>query len=222
MNKIAKHSIRSVIFIVVAFVLLLAAEVIVNHHDIATSHWTRPGALKESGAAAIAGLNCREFNEIRFRPCDMSLYLIVKKVGVQEALLIPESIHGTINVKLNGDDYCAFTFKLAESSVENKSADDADDSADNDNLMDFDRRVDRDYIFGPATEADADGYAKLTGRSFGMSDKLRIDIDLQGPVPRTSTFLFVYRRAPKSVLHGTFLQPLGDYALSLFPKNIFK
>ena len=217
---------RTLIVLAVVVVMLLVAEVIVNHHDRANSYWTRRNSVQEPGGPAVRGLNRREFNDIRFRSRDMSLYIAVKRVGAQEALMIPDSVSGKVAMTLNGNDFCKFDFKLAESQVFNLTSGHATksglfDDDPKDALVEFDKRVDRDYLLVPVGMVDESEHLKFKEHVFGVKDKLLLDITIDGPVPRTAVFMFVYCRSPKSVLAGTFMEPLGNMALSWFPKNIF-
>jgi len=226
MQTFIKYLIRTGLVLAVAALGLMAAEVIVNHHDRANSFWTRRNSVQEPGGTATQGLNMREFNDIRFRAREMRLFVSVKRVGAQEALMIPDSINGSITMTLNGEDFCKFGFRLAESQMLNLTPGTATRSGlfDNDAkgaLVEFDKRVDRDYLIVPESSADEAEHARFAERVYGVKDKLLMNITLEGPVPRTAVFMFVYCRAPKSVLNGTFLEPLGNMALSLFPRNIF-
>jgi len=226
MQLLIKYFSRTVIFLAILVVVLMVAEVIVNHHDSAKSFWTRPDSIQEPGGVAPQGLRVLEFNDIRFRTRDMRLYIVTKRISSQEAPVIPESVRGSITMTLNGKDFSKFDFKLKESQIFNFADgkvtrsglfDDDEKTA----RLEFDKRVDRDFLLVPASPDDEADYLKFSEQAFGIRDKLLLNITLDGPVPHTATFMFVYRRSAKSVLNGTFLEPLGNWALSLFKNNIF-
>ena len=218
-RKYLRLLIGAAIVSIVIFVLLLVAEVLIGNHDRSKSKWTRPGAIHVEGGTAKPGLNRRKFQEIRFRARDMKIYLSMKQISVQEANMMPETIRGRFVVTSRGSDYCAFDFKIAEEKIVDALSDvtaSPEPHFSFDSIIDVTRRIDRDYIIIPATEMDKIGFAKLSGHSFEVGEEMQMDISLEGSLPRTASFVFVYCRAPKSLLHGYLLAKPANRILSAF------
>ncbi|MBQ9726985.1 MAG: hypothetical protein IJV65_05700 [Kiritimatiellae bacterium] len=179
----------------------------------------RPGAAEADGAAVAEGLNRRFFSEPRFRAVGLGFRFeqpasnVVARGEGQAAVrgrfrllalatvLPPEAGPAPPATAV---ERVAFNFVLPV--PEQRRA--ARAVADGTPLV---------WAFEPETDADREAAAKLDSFSFRPDRTFEIDLDFRTPVPPGLSAVFTYSKGTRSILRGSFLEPVARKFMNIAP-----
>lgn len=190
--------------------LLVAAPFLlesgIRAYDLSHGALTRPGALVSGEATAREGINRRLFREVRFHATGLAVRLEAPGLSAEEADRFSKNLHGTIRLlKLESQDDARPGLAPPRSAKE---------------IVRFGFRLDPEtrsatagtagWRLAPLAEEDVAPAATFADRLYELGDAYEIDVTFDGPVPLRNTLSFSYSKAPRSLLRGTWLEPIHE------------
>ena len=178
-----------------------------------------PGAVEADGSAVVEGLNRRFFSESRFRSVGLGFRFEQPASNVVLRGAEPSEAKGRFRL-------LALATVLPPDAGPAPPASAVEQVAFNFVLPVPDqRRAARAAQEGtslvwkpePETDADREAAAKLETFSFPPDRTFEIDVDFRTPVPAGLRAVFTYSKGTRSILRGSFLEPVARKFMNIAP-----
>lgn len=207
------NMLRGVLNILLTIVILLTLpfiiEMLLNTYETNRNPWTKPGAIVADGGAIHAGLNRRQFKEIRFRSTGMRIYFKATALPQEVADAIESDVSGRLRVRQDNEEVLAYDFRLAPGLKKDIGGLAAQESVGSLGIIDIARKYDVECLIVPKSPQDAVAAERLSRWEFGVGETVELAFTFEGKIPETAGLVFTYSKTPSSLLHGTFLERIG-------------
>ena len=179
----------------------------------------RPGAVEVDGAAVVQGLNRRFFSEPHWRSVGLGVRFELGETNVAGMAEAPGEMRGRFRLlalstvlppepgpepPASAVEQLAFNFVLPAPETRRFA---------------LARSGETRLSWLPEPEADADRGAaeKLASFSFPPDRTFEIDLDFRTPVPDGLRAVFTYSKGTRSILRGSFLEPVARNFMNIAP-----
>lgn len=207
------NRVRGVAKILLTIAILLAipfvVEMLLNTYETNRNPWTKPGAIVADGGPVHAGLNRRQFKEIRFRSTGLRIYFKATSLPQEAADAIEADVAGRLRVLKDDQEVLAYDFRLAPGLKKNVGGLDAQESVGALGLIDIARKYDVECAIAPQLPEDAAAAERLHRWEFAVGETVELAFAFEGKIPETAGLVFTYSKTPGSLLHGTFLERIA-------------
>ncbi len=184
-------------------------EILLGAYETNRNPWTQPGAIVADGGPVRAGLNRRQFNEIRFRSTGMRIYFTATSLPQAAADGIETDVAGRLQLLRDGKELLAYDFRLEPRLKKDIGGLDAEDSVGALGVIGIVRKYDVECAIVPKRAKDAAAADSLYKREFDVGESVEIAFAFEGKVPETASLVFSYSKCPSSLLRGTFLERIA-------------
>ena len=207
-------------FLLLAFLLALpflleAGLSLYDHSEPAA----RPGAVEVDGAAVSEGLNRRFFSEPHYRSVGLGFRFEMIPTNFVAGSEPPPEMRGRFRLlalttalppeagpkpPASAVEQIAFNFVLSPPETRRFATAIAD-------------KTPLRWTPEPETDADREAADKLASISFPPDRTFEIDLDFRTPVPAGLRAVFTYSKGTRSILRGSFLEPIARNFMNIAP-----
>ncbi|MGI5869208.1 MAG: hypothetical protein ACOX9C_07185 [Kiritimatiellia bacterium] len=211
---------RGVVHVLLTIAILVAIpfviEMLLNTYEVNRNPWTKPGAIVADGGPVHAGVNRRQFKEIRFRSTGMRMYFKATNLPQEAADRIEDDVTGRLRVLQDDEEVLAYDFCLAPGLKRNLGGLHTQETQEALSLIEIVRKYDVECAIKPKDSDDVAAAERLNRWEFAVGETVELAFDFKGRIPETAGLVFSYSKCPSSLLHGTFLE---RFAKRLTRKN---
>ena len=207
-------------FLLLAFLLALPflLEAGLAAYDY-TEPVAKPGAVEVDGAPVVQGLNRRFFSEPHWRSVALGFRFALDGTNLVAGAEPPAEMRGRFRL-------LALATALPPEAGPQPPASAVEQAAFNFVLRPPERRrgaraaaekIPLVWTPEPETDADREAADKLASISFPPDRTFEIDLDFRTPVPAGLRAVFTYSKGTRSILRGSFLEPIARNFMNIAP-----